>query len=116
MVYLRGGVVGSKVYEDIFVVVVAQQLKLRLDAIRTHCDGMGCGEELVPCVDAMEHAQKITHSYNSVLECSGRLASHVGISQFWEGREGGVMFCCCCYCYFTPFFFFFFFIHFFKLV
>ena len=52
--------------------VRVQQLNLRLEAIKTHCDHMGCGAEVGPSMDVFEHAEKITQSSNSVLESSGK--------------------------------------------
>ena len=49
-----------------------QQLNLRLDSIKSHCDALGCGAELGPSMDVHEHAQKITESSNGSLEGSGR--------------------------------------------
>lgn len=49
-----------------------QQLNIRLEAIKGHCDALGCGAELGPSMDVHQHAQKITDSSNSSLEGSGR--------------------------------------------
>lgn len=50
-----------------------QQLNLRLDAIRSHCEALGYGAEIGACsMDVHEHAQKITESANTSLEASGR--------------------------------------------
>ena len=45
-------------------------------------------------MDALQHAQKITQSSNSVLECSGRLVLLFAVMH--RRSVGYSEFCCCC--------------------
>ena len=57
--------------------VHTQQLNLRLDAIRGHCDSMGYGSEInPPHMNTRDQASRITESANNSLEASGRSLTH----------------------------------------
>ena len=49
-----------------------QLLSLRLEAIKTFCDSMGCGAEVGPSMDVLEYVLKITQSSSILLESSGK--------------------------------------------
>ena len=54
-------------------VSLSQQLNMRLDAIRTHCESLGYNTEVGPShMDVQEHALKIAETANTSLEATGR--------------------------------------------